>query len=161
MAQKVSRKLSKLVLRFAVDGKTTTTTGTVIDVEGDSVCVHGDVVNAPEVLDGLHAALQREGIEVRSAVHAGHDTPLPLRRRASCVSDNNNAFCHSAKKGAGKFGFCHCEEPFDSAALCSGQAPRRSKLCSQQRLLRGVYTERSGRARNDKAVHFLYKKLYV
>jgi len=76
-------EIVELVLRFALDGKTTSTTGTVIDVEGDSVCVHGDVVNAPEVLDGLHAALQREGIEVRSAIYAGHDAQLPLRRRAS------------------------------------------------------------------------------
>jgi UPF0271 protein len=72
-----------LVLRFALDGKTTTTTGQVIDVEGDSVCVHGDVVNAPEVLDGLHAALRREGVEVRSAVHASTEAVLPLRRRAT------------------------------------------------------------------------------
>jgi hypothetical protein len=41
------------------------------------------VVNAPEVLDGLHAALQREGIEVRSAIHAGQDATLPLRQRMS------------------------------------------------------------------------------
>jgi UPF0271 protein len=76
-------EIVELVLRFALDGKTTSTTGAVIDVEGDSVCVHGDVVNAPEVLDGLHIALQREGIEVRSAIHVGTEAPLPLRRRAS------------------------------------------------------------------------------
>jgi hypothetical protein len=47
------------------------------------VCVHGDVVNAPEVLDGLHAALQREGIDVRSAIYARQEEQLPLRRRAN------------------------------------------------------------------------------
>jgi UPF0271 protein len=76
-------EIVELVLRFAIDGKTTTTTGTVIDVEGDSVCVHGDVVNAPEVLDGLHAALQREGIDVRSAIYTRQEEQLPLRRRAN------------------------------------------------------------------------------
>jgi UPF0271 protein len=76
-------EIVELVLCFAIDRKTTSTTGSVIDVEGDSVCVHGDVVNAPEVLDGLHAALQREGIEVRSAIHAGQDATLPLRQRMS------------------------------------------------------------------------------
>jgi hypothetical protein len=45
--------------------------------------VHGDVVNAPEVLDGLHTALKREGIEVRSAIHARQDTALPLHPRMS------------------------------------------------------------------------------
>lgn len=62
------QEIVDLVLLFAVDGKTTATDGSVIDVEGDSVCVHGDVVNAPEVLDGLYAALHREGIQVRSAL---------------------------------------------------------------------------------------------
>jgi 5-oxoprolinase (ATP-hydrolysing) subunit A len=72
-----------LVLRFAIDGKTTTTTGAVIDVEGESVCVHGDVINAPEVLDGLHTALRREGIEVRSAINTKSSDLLPLRQRMS------------------------------------------------------------------------------
>jgi len=76
-------EIVELVLRFAIDGKTTTTTGTVIDVEGDSVCVHGDVVNAPEVLDGVHAALRQEGIEVRSAIYTRQEEQLPLRRRAN------------------------------------------------------------------------------
>ena len=76
-------EIVELVLRFAIDGKTTTTTGTVIDVEGDSVCVHGDVVNAPGVLDGVHAALRQEGIEVRSAIYTRQEEQLPLRRRAN------------------------------------------------------------------------------
>ncbi len=76
-------EIVELVLHFVLEGKTTTTTGKVIDVEGESVCVHGDVVNAPEVLDGLHAALRREGVEVRSAISAGSDDMLPLRLRAS------------------------------------------------------------------------------
>lgn len=76
------QEIVDLVLRFAVDGKTTATDGSVIDVEGDSVCVHGDVVNAPEVLDGLHAALQREGIQVRSALRTQGADVLPFTARA-------------------------------------------------------------------------------
>ena len=76
-------EIVELVLRFAIDGKTTTTTGMVIDVEGDSVCVHGDIVNAPEVLDGLRAALRQEGIAVRSAIYTRQEEQLPLRRRAN------------------------------------------------------------------------------
>lgn len=76
------REIVDLVLLFAVDGKTTATDGSVIDVEGDSVCVHGDVVNAPEVLDGLHAALHREGIQVRSALRTQGADVLPFTARA-------------------------------------------------------------------------------
>ena len=72
-----------LVLRFARDGKTTTATGNVVDIEGDSVCVHGDVINAPDVLDGLHAALEREGIVVRSALDTHSEDVVPLRQQAS------------------------------------------------------------------------------
>ncbi len=76
-------EIVELVLRFAIDGKTTATDGSLIDVEGESVCVHGDVVNAPEVLDGLHVALQREGIEIRSAIHTGGADILPLHQPIS------------------------------------------------------------------------------
>ncbi len=64
-------EIVELVMRFVLEGKTRSASGKVIDVEGDSVCVHGDVVNAPQVLDGLRAALEREGIEVHSAIRNG------------------------------------------------------------------------------------------
>jgi hypothetical protein len=47
------------------------------------VCVHGDVINAPDVLDGLHAALEREGIVVRSALDTHSEDAVPLRQQAS------------------------------------------------------------------------------
>jgi UPF0271 protein len=59
-----------LVLRFALEGKTTAVSGAVVDIEAESVCVHGDVANAPEVLDAIRAALAREGIAVESAAVA-------------------------------------------------------------------------------------------
>ncbi len=64
-------EMVELVMRFALEGKTTAASGKVIDVEADSVCVHGDVINAPEVLQALRAALERAGIEARSALRAG------------------------------------------------------------------------------------------
>ena len=59
-----------LVMEFALEGKTTSSSGKKIAVDADSVCVHGDVVNAPEVVKGLRDALGRAGIEVRSALRA-------------------------------------------------------------------------------------------
>lgn len=70
-------EIVELVMRFALAGKTTATSGKVIDVEGDSVCVHGDVTNAPELLEALRAALRRSGIEVRSALRAAGGAPRP------------------------------------------------------------------------------------
>jgi UPF0271 protein len=70
-------EIMELVMRFALEGKSTATSGKVIDVEGDSVCVHGNVTNSPGVLHGLRAALGRAGIEVRSALRAGKAAPGP------------------------------------------------------------------------------------
>ena len=55
----------------------------MIDVEADSVCVHGDVVNAPEVLEALRAALARAGIEARSALRVGEAAPRRLERASA------------------------------------------------------------------------------
>ena len=63
------QEIVELVLRFVLEGQTIADNGDTIDIEAESVCVHGDVVNAPEVLEGLHSALANEKIEVRSAIH--------------------------------------------------------------------------------------------
>ncbi len=57
-----------LVMKFVTEGKVTTSSGKDIDIEADSICVHGDVINAPEVLTALHQALKRAGVVARSAV---------------------------------------------------------------------------------------------
>jgi len=59
-----------LVMKFVREGKVTTATGKDIDVEADSICVHGDVINAPEVVQALRQALVRAGVEARSAVRS-------------------------------------------------------------------------------------------
>jgi len=62
------REIVDLVMEFALEGTTTSRNGKKIAIDAESVCVHGDVVNAPEVIEGLRDALARYGIEVRSAL---------------------------------------------------------------------------------------------
>src|SRR5581483_5030112 len=57
-----------LVMKFVTQGKVTTSSGGEIDVDADSICVHGDVINAPEVLTALHQALRQAGVAARSAI---------------------------------------------------------------------------------------------
>jgi UPF0271 protein len=62
------REIVDLVMELALEGRTTTSSGKKLAIDAESVCVHGDVVNAPEVIKGLREALARAGIEVRSAL---------------------------------------------------------------------------------------------
>jgi UPF0271 protein len=55
-------------MKFITEGKVKSSSGKDIAVEADSICVHGDVINAPEVLTGLHHALKQAGVAARSAV---------------------------------------------------------------------------------------------
>jgi UPF0271 protein len=57
-----------LVMKFVTEGKVKCSSGKDIKVEADSICVHGDVINAPEVLTAMHKALKQAGVTARSAV---------------------------------------------------------------------------------------------
>jgi UPF0271 protein len=57
-----------LVMKFISEGKVRSSSGKDLAVEADSICVHGDVINAPEVLTALHQALKKAGVTTRSAV---------------------------------------------------------------------------------------------
>ena len=57
-----------LVMKFVTEGKVKTKSGKDIKVDADSICVHGDVINAPEVLTALRKALKQAGVTARSAV---------------------------------------------------------------------------------------------
>jgi UPF0271 protein len=59
------------VLGYLRRGTVMSSNGKEIKLEAESVCVHGDVVNAPEVVKGLRDALAREGVEARSAIRDG------------------------------------------------------------------------------------------
>lgn len=61
-----------LVMKFVTEGKVTAASGKEIDIEADSICVHGDVINAPEVLTSLHQALEGGHVVARSAVGDFH-----------------------------------------------------------------------------------------
>ena len=71
-----------LVMKFVKQGKVTTSTGKDIAVEADSICVHGDVINAPEVVGALRSALAREGVEARSAIRSGPGAGASPQRAA-------------------------------------------------------------------------------
>ncbi len=58
-----------LVMKFVSEGKVTGASGKEIEVQADSICVHGDVINAPEVLQAVHQALKRAGVTARSAIN--------------------------------------------------------------------------------------------
>jgi UPF0271 protein len=48
-------------------GKVTSVTGVIIDMPTESICVHGDRPNAPEVAKAVHERLIAEGYVISSA----------------------------------------------------------------------------------------------
>lgn len=56
-------EVAQRFLRLVKDGEMSTTTGETININVDSVCVHGDSPNAPEILAAINEAMKREGIE--------------------------------------------------------------------------------------------------
>ena len=55
------------VLKMVLDRKVTTLTGTEIDLEADTICVHGDTPGAVEHIKRIVSALQQEGISITPA----------------------------------------------------------------------------------------------
>ena len=51
-------------LRMVAEGKATAITGEEIEVEADSLCIHGDTPGAVEMAAGIKEALLEEGVEV-------------------------------------------------------------------------------------------------
>ena len=62
------QKEAEVVLKYMKTGKLVASDGKEIEVDAESVCTHGDVPNAPEVISAIQGALKKEGIEVRAAV---------------------------------------------------------------------------------------------
>jgi UPF0271 protein len=52
------------VLRMVKEGKVSSITGEDIDIQADTICVHGDNPRAVEFVEKIKSALQEEGIEV-------------------------------------------------------------------------------------------------
>lgn len=53
-------------LRIVTESKTVAFTGEVIDVEADSICLHGDTPGAVDLARALHDALTKEGVTITS-----------------------------------------------------------------------------------------------
>jgi UPF0271 protein len=54
------------VVRMVTEGKVTAVTGEEVEVEGDSICVHGDTPSALEMIKTIREKLEKAGIEVKS-----------------------------------------------------------------------------------------------
>lgn len=57
------REVAQRFVQLVTNGKIKTVTGEVIDQRVQSVCVHGDSPNAPEVLQAIAEEMKRAGIE--------------------------------------------------------------------------------------------------
>ena len=58
----------KRVLEVAETGAITAIDGSVLSVDAQSVCTHGDSPGAVEMLRGVVAELDARGIEIRSSI---------------------------------------------------------------------------------------------
>ena len=52
------------VLKMIRDHKVITRTGTELEIEIDTICVHGDTPGAVDHITHIHAALRQEGIDI-------------------------------------------------------------------------------------------------
>ena len=59
-----SSEITERVIRMITEKKVTTLTGIEIDLEPDTICVHGDTPDAAKNVKYITKALQQEGIDV-------------------------------------------------------------------------------------------------
>lgn len=62
------QKEAEVVRHYVRTGKLVTIDGKEVEVDAESVCTHGDVPNAPEVISAIRRVLEKEGVEIRAAV---------------------------------------------------------------------------------------------
>ena len=51
-------------LRMVTEGKVISANGNLVEVEAESICLHGDTPGAVDMAKSLRAAFEREGIEI-------------------------------------------------------------------------------------------------
>ncbi|MEC9278585.1 MAG: LamB/YcsF family protein, partial [Chloroflexota bacterium] len=51
-------------LRMVTEGKVISVSGSLVEVEADSICLHGDTPGAVDMAKSLKSAFEREGIEI-------------------------------------------------------------------------------------------------
>ena len=49
---------------MVTEGKVISTNGNLVEVEAESICLHGDTPGAVDMAKSLRAAFEREGIEI-------------------------------------------------------------------------------------------------
>jgi UPF0271 protein len=54
------------VLQMVKEGTVTSITGKKIPIVAETICIHGDGEHAVEFAKAIHAALKKEGIEIKS-----------------------------------------------------------------------------------------------
>jgi UPF0271 protein len=65
------KEAAENVLRMVTEGKSKTIDGEFIEIEGESVCVHGDTVGAIDIVRHVRDKLEKAGVEI-SPVGAWH-----------------------------------------------------------------------------------------
>jgi len=58
-----AKQVAERAVIMANEGKVTTISGNVIDLEADTICVHGDTPEALEIVETIREAFQNNGIE--------------------------------------------------------------------------------------------------
>ena len=58
---------TQIVVKFLKTGKIDTVEGKEIKVDAQSVCIHGDMPNAPEVIDAIKKGVEAAGFKIRPA----------------------------------------------------------------------------------------------
>ena len=59
-----SKATTEKVLKMALEGKVMASSGKEIDVEGKSVCFHGDNPQGPEIAQGVKEELEKRGVKI-------------------------------------------------------------------------------------------------
>jgi 5-oxoprolinase (ATP-hydrolysing) subunit A len=63
-------KESRIVMKYLKTGKVDTIEGTEVEINAESVLLHGDIPNAPEVILTIRKTLEAEGVEIRAAIES-------------------------------------------------------------------------------------------
>jgi len=63
-------KETGIVMKYLKTGKVDTIEGTEVEMDAESVILHGDIPNAPEVIAAIRKTLEAEDVEIRAAVES-------------------------------------------------------------------------------------------
>jgi UPF0271 protein len=69
------QEMGSRALQLVRDGTVPTVDGGELRLRAESICVHGDAPNAPEIARAIRAALEGEGIEIAPLAELRADVP--------------------------------------------------------------------------------------